>query len=213
MGGAVFPPCYLNWGQTNVDIVKIMVSSFKRSSARTELSAPDHAAGHHQPMPPPETPGHSWASLGQSFVGSLLLSPGSWCTKSFVCGLQESVSSVLCKFWWLYGGVDGNLLQVGLCHNQVSCTQSPCRACTSTGDTQTCKGRTDSVSVGSPAVHKVLFEPSRHFWLAWGLILNVIFPFLSSCWDFSFALGCRVSFLLGSNILLLIVVQQWVVIL
>ena len=33
---------------------------------------------------------------------------------------------VLCKFWWLYGGVSGNLLQEGLCHAQVYCTQSPC---------------------------------------------------------------------------------------
>ena len=35
---------------------------------------------------------HSWASLAQSLVGSLLLSPGSWCTQAFVCSLQESVS-------------------------------------------------------------------------------------------------------------------------
>ena len=41
------------------------------------LSAPNPAAGHHQPTPLLETPGHSRASLGQSFVESLLLSPGS----------------------------------------------------------------------------------------------------------------------------------------
>ena len=33
---------------------------------------------------------------------------------------------VLCKFWQLYGRVNGNLLQEGLCHAQVCCTQSPC---------------------------------------------------------------------------------------
>ena len=60
---------------------------------------PNPVAGHCQPIPPLETPGHSWASLGQSLVGSLLLSPGSWCTQGFVCALQESVSPVLCKFW------------------------------------------------------------------------------------------------------------------
>ena len=32
---------------------------------------------------------------------------------------------VLCKFWQLYGEVNGNLLQEGLCHTQVFCTQSP----------------------------------------------------------------------------------------
>ena len=49
--------------------------------------------------------------VGQSLVGSLPLSPGSWCTQSFVCVLQESVSPFLCKFWWLYSGVNGDLLQ------------------------------------------------------------------------------------------------------
>ena len=34
---------------------------------------PDPAVGHHRPTPPPETPGHSRASLGQSLVASLLL--------------------------------------------------------------------------------------------------------------------------------------------
>ena len=43
------------------------------------------------PMPPLETPGHSWASLGQFLVGSLLLSPGSQCTQGFICALQDSV--------------------------------------------------------------------------------------------------------------------------
>ena len=53
------------------------------------------------------------------------VSPGSWCAQGFVCALQESVSPVLCKFWWFYGGVNGDLLQEGLCHTQVCCTQSP----------------------------------------------------------------------------------------
>ena len=56
-------------------------------------------------MPLPETPGRSWASLSQFFLGSLLLSPGSWCTQGFVCALQESVTPLLCKFWQLYGGL------------------------------------------------------------------------------------------------------------
>ena len=140
-----------------VEVMKIIVTSFKRSQAYTAtLSAPNPSAGNRQPMPPPETPGHSQASLGQSLVGSLLLPPGSWCTQSSVCALQESVCPVLCKFWWLYGGVNGNLLQEGLCHTQVCCAQSPCPCGrplltrTSTGDTQTLKGRSGSASVGSP---------------------------------------------------------------
>ena len=71
----------------------ILAASFERSQARTAaVSAPDPAAGHRQPTPLPETPGHSQASLGQSLVGSLLLSPGSWCTQGSVCALQQSVS-------------------------------------------------------------------------------------------------------------------------
>ena len=57
-------------GQTMVEVRKIMVTSFKRSHACiATLSAPNPAAGHHQPTPPLETPGHSQASLGQSLVG------------------------------------------------------------------------------------------------------------------------------------------------
>ena len=58
-----------------------------------------------------------------------------------------------------------------------------------------------------------MFEPSECLWQVWGLTLNMILPLLPSCWGFSFALGHGVSFLMGSNILLLIVVQQQVVIL
>ena len=40
-------------------------TSFKRSLACTAaISAPNTAVGHHWPMPPLETPGGSWASLG-----------------------------------------------------------------------------------------------------------------------------------------------------
>ena len=89
-----------------------------------------------------------WATR-KAFIVSLymhaksLLSLGSWCTQDFSCALQESVSPVLCNFWQIYGGVNGDLLQKGLCHTQVCCTQSPCPCsspqltCTSTGDTQT----------------------------------------------------------------------------
>ena len=59
-------PCCLTWGQTMVEVMKIMVTSFKRSHARTAaLSAPDSAAGHRWPTPPSETLRHSRASLGQ----------------------------------------------------------------------------------------------------------------------------------------------------
>ena len=126
-----------------VEVMKTMVT-FRRSQACTAaFSTPNPAAGHCQPTPLPETPGHSRSRLGQSLVGSQILSPGSWCIQGFVCALQESVSPVLCRFWWLYGEVNGNPLKEGLCHTQVYCTQSTCPSSsplltrTSTRDTQT----------------------------------------------------------------------------
>ena len=55
------------------------------------------------PMSLQETLKHSQTSLAPSLMGSLLLSPGSWCAQGSICALQESVSLVLCKFWWLSG--------------------------------------------------------------------------------------------------------------
>ena len=82
MGEAVFPSCCLTWGQTMVEVMKIVVTSFKRSHAPTAaLSASDLEAGHRRPTSLPRTPGPSWACLSQSPLGSLLLSPGSWCTQ------------------------------------------------------------------------------------------------------------------------------------
>ena len=53
----VLPPCYLTWGQTMAEVMKIMVTSFKGFQASTAAhSAPNPAAGHRQPTPPPETP-------------------------------------------------------------------------------------------------------------------------------------------------------------
>ena len=139
---------------------------------------------------------------GQSLGGSLFLSPGSWCTQVFVCALQESISPILCKFWWPSGGVNGNLVQEGLCHTQVCCTQSLCPCGrpqlthTSTGDTQT-QIWLSLCWVSVSWYTQSLFEPSKHLWRVWGLIPNVISPLLPSCWRFSFALGHEVSYFGG----------------
>ena len=142
-GWSCVPSLLFTWGQTMVEVMKIMVTSFKTSHAGTATrSAPNPAAGLLRPTPPLETPGHSRASPGQCPVGSLLLSPGSWCLRFFLCPPRDYFP-VLCKFWQLYGGVNGDLLQEGLCHTQVCCTQRPCPCgsplptCTSTGDAQT----------------------------------------------------------------------------
>ena len=126
MGRALCPPCFLTWDQTRLEVMKIMMTSFKSSHiGSAACSAPNPAAGHHQPMPPPGTPGHSQASLGPCLLESLLLSPGSWCTRFCLCPTRVCFP-VLWKFWQLFGRVNGDLLQEDLCHTQVCCTQSPC---------------------------------------------------------------------------------------
>ena len=105
---------------------------------------------------------------------------------------------VLCKFWQIYGGVNGYLFQEGLCHTHVCFTQSPCPCgsplltCTSTGDTQTQLCLSLCGVTGSWCA-RGLFEPSEHPWQEQGLILHANSPLLPSCWGFSFALGRGVS--------------------
>ena len=96
---------------------------------------------------------------------------------------------VLCKFWQLYGGVNGDLLQESLCHTQVCCTQSPCPCSrpllthTSRGDTQT-QFLLRLFGIFGSWCAQGLFEPSEHLWQVSGLILIVILPLLPSCWGF-----------------------------
>ena len=109
---------------------------------------------------------------------------------------------VLCKFWWQYGGVNGDLLQEGLCHAQeVCCTQSPC-PCSSPLLTHTYAGDTQTwlllnlCGVLRSWCAQGLFETSKGLWRVYGLILNAVLPLLS-CWGFSFAFGHGVSFFGG----------------
>ena len=121
-----------------VEVMETMATSFKRSRA--------HPQPCRRPLLTHASSRDAWtlmASLGQSLVGSLRLSPGSWCAQGSVCALQKSISPVLRKFLWLYGGVNGDPLQEGLRHTQVCSTQdpypcsSPLLTHTSTGDTKT----------------------------------------------------------------------------
>ena len=110
--------------------------------------------------------GDSWTLTGKSgSVSCGVIAPfsWSWCTQGSLCAQQVCFPS-LCKFWWLYGGINGELLQEGLCHIQVCCTQSPCPCgsplltCTSSGDTQTqfCLSRCGPLG---PGAHKVCLSP------------------------------------------------------
>ena len=98
-------------------------TSFKRTYAIT-----DPKAGHCWPTPPQGTPGPSQASLAQFLVGSLLLSPGSWCTQGLVCALQESCPSRTIDrvSWYCTGGGDQNYSQgKKKCKWQNGCLRRP----------------------------------------------------------------------------------------
>ena len=99
---------------------------------------------------------------------------GSWCTQGFVCALQESVSPVLCKFWWLYGGlmatsskrayaISRSIAPRALVPVAVHCWPIPPQ--------ETLKHSSGSVSVGSlgPGSHKVCLStvrvPEKHLLL------------------------------------------------
>ena len=116
----------------------------------------------------------------------------------------------------LYGEVNSDLLREGLYHrlcDQVSCTQSPC-PCGRPLLTRTSEGAlkhsSGSLSRGSlgPGVHNVLFEPSEGLWRAWSLILNAISPLHHLSGTSPLPLDVGYHFLVGSNILLSMIIQQ-----
>ena len=147
---------------------KIMVTFFKRSHALTAaVSAPDPVAGHHWPTPLPKTPGHSRATLGQSLVGSLLLSPGSWSTQNSVCFLQESISqSCVSSGGW----VNGDLLQESLYHTQVCCTRAPAPG-SATADPYLCRRHSNTVLAQSLWTPWILVC-TRFVWALWALLAS-----------------------------------------
>ena len=85
-----------NYGGSNEDIGDLL----QRSNACTAtFYAPNPAAGHHQSTSPPETPGHSQASLGKSLV---IIRKSKWvsekhqlllywvCQSLWLCGSQQT---------------------------------------------------------------------------------------------------------------------------
>ena len=95
-----------------------------------------------RPPPTHASAGDYWTLPGRSWsVSCGVTAPFSWYTRFCLCPPRVNFP-VLCKFWQLYGGVNGNLLQESLCHTQVRCTASchfgsPLLTHTSTGDAQT----------------------------------------------------------------------------
>ena len=108
----------------------------------------------------------SWTLTGKSgSVSCWVTAPFSWdlVHKVLLCSLRIYFP-VLCKFWQLYGGVNGSLLQEGLCHTQVCCIQSPVPVavhCWPIPPLEMLKHSSVSVSVGclGPGMHKACLSP------------------------------------------------------
>ena len=126
-----------------------------------------------------------------------------WYICSPVCGLS---------FWWLYGEFNGDLLEEGLRHIQVCCTQSPHPWVRPLLTHTSAGGSSGSVSCGVPGS-----------WCAQGFV----WAFRASLVSMGFDSKCNFApptnllglflcpwtwgiFLVGSNILLSMVVQQLV---
>ena len=138
--------------------------------------------------------GNSWTLTGKSPVGSLFLSPGSWCAR-FCCALQVSISQSY---------VSSGSSTVGLMAISSKSTYSipTPRAPVPVADhcwpippQEMLKHSSVSVSVGflGPGAHKVWLSSLSFSGGNGGLIFNVNLPFLPSCWGFSFGLGHEVS--------------------
>ena len=191
-----FPVIYLgpNYGEGNEDNGDLLQKAPRR---HCNTQWPQHCS---RPALTHVSSGDSWTRPGKSrSVSCGVAAPFSWvlvCIRFCLCP-PRVYFPVLCKFWQLCGGVNGDLLQEGLCHTQVCCTQSPwpygspLLTRTSTGDTQT-QFCLSLCGVSGSWCAQGLFEPSECPHQDWGLIINMNSP-PPPCWGFSFALGCGVS--------------------
>ena len=141
MGRAVFPPCYLTWGQTKVEVMKIMDLLQKVPCRHRYIQCPQPCS---RPPLTHASARDSWTLLGKSGSVpcggrcSFLPGPGAHMILPVPSqSLFPTPVQVLAALWW----VNGDLLQEGLCHARVCCTQSPCRSPlptrTSAGDAHT----------------------------------------------------------------------------
>ena len=168
-GWSGVPSLLFTWGQTMVEVMKIMGTSFKRSHVCAAIRVPPALQ---QLATDPclhwrllDIPGQVWVSLlwGVTAPFSWVLAHTSFC----LCP-PRFYFPVLCKCWQLYGGVNGDLLQEGFCHTQVCCTQSSCPCSrplltrTSAGDTQT-QFCLNLRGVPGSWCTQGLFEPSERF--------------------------------------------------
>ena len=126
--------------------------------------APNPAAGQHWPTPPLKTPGHSWTSLGQSPVGSLLLSLGSGAHKLIFVPSKSLFPQSCVSSGGSMVGLTATSSKRAYAIPRSSAPRAPAFAavyCWPVPPQETLKHSSVSVSVGSlgPGVHKVCLNP------------------------------------------------------
>ena len=132
MGGAAFPN-YGGGNENNGDLPQKIPWMYCYTQCPQSCSRPPPT---HVFAEDSRTPA-DMSSMGFTVPSSLVL-----VHKVLLCHPRVYFPA-LCKFWQLYGGVNGDLLQDNLLHTQVCCIQSPCPCCrplptcTFIGDTQT----------------------------------------------------------------------------
>ena len=121
-----------------------------------------------RPPPTHASAGDSWTLTGKPGpVSCGVTAPFSWVLVHKVLMLPPRVYfPVLCKFWQLYGGVIGDLLQEGLCQPKSAAPRAPVPVavyCWPVPPQEMLKHSSISVSVGSlgPGAHKVCLSPLR----------------------------------------------------
>ena len=148
-----------------------------------------------RPPPTHASVGDSWTLTGKSgSVSCGVTAPLSWVlvyTRFCLCPARACFP-VPCKFWWLYGKDNGDVLQEGLMPYPGLLHPEPLPLRQSTADLylhRRCTNTVLSQSLGVPESWwaQGLFEPSECLWQIWSLVLKAILPLLPSCWDFSFA--------------------------
>ena len=110
MGGAVFSPCSLAWGQTMVGVMMVMATSFKKRPPSKRLTlkhtgSQDYCSQcpwlHCRPLSTYASAWDSWKlTVKSGSVSCAVTAPFSWVlVHTRFCALQESVSPVLWKFY------------------------------------------------------------------------------------------------------------------
>ena len=156
MGGAVFPPYYLTWGQTMVEVKVPCRHRCTQSPLPCSRPLPTHASAR-----------DSWTLTGKS--GSVycgVTAPFSWvlvCT-GFICALQESVFQSCVSYGGSMVGLMVTSSKRAYAIPRSTALRAPALAavhCWPIPPEETLKHSSDSVSVGSldPGVYKVCLSP------------------------------------------------------